>query len=190
LIWGLSAFEFRLDERSAVPAVFRTPHGDPDAGFRPGRHEAAVRVDRHSPKSAPNHLNTYHLYLRPGADRIAALGGLHAFSGWPGPILTDSGGFQVFSLAATRQVDDEGVSFRSHLDGSMHRLTPEKSIALQEQLGADIIMAFDECPRPHDRRYNEEALRRTHLWAQRSLGAAKRDDQALFAIVQGGVFRD
>jgi queuine tRNA-ribosyltransferase len=193
----VSLFEFRLDERSgrARAGVFRTPHGKIlTPAFAPVGTQATVKslTPRHLSEIGAQLIlaNTYHLYLRPGADRIAALGGLHAFSGWPGPILTDSGGFQVFSLAATRQVDDEGVSFRSHLDGSMHRLTPEKSIALQEQLGADIIMAFDECPRPHDRRYNEEALRRTHLWAQRSLGAAKRDDQALFAIVQGGVFRD
>ena len=193
----MSLFEFRLDGRSgrARAGVFRTPHGKIlTPAFAPVGTQATVKglTPRHLSEIGAQLIlaNTYHLYLRPGADRIAALGGLHAFSGWPGPILTDSGGFQVFSLAATRQVDDEGVSFRSHLDGSMHRLTPEKSIALQEQLGADIIMAFDECPRPHDRRYNEEALRRTHLWAQRSLGAAKRDDQALFAIVQGGVFRD
>ena len=193
----MSLFEFRLDGRSgrARAGVFRTPHGKIlTPAFAPVGTQATVKglTPRHLSEIGAQLIlaNTYHLYLRPGADRIAALGGLHDFSGWPGPILTDSGGFQVFSLAATRQVDDEGVSFRSHLDGSMHRLTPEKSIALQEQLGADIIMAFDECPRPHDRRYNEEALRRTHLWAQRSLGAAKRDDQALFAIVQGGVFRD
>ena len=134
--------------------------------------------------------NTYHLYLRPGDERIAALGGLHAFMAWPGPILTDSGGFQVFSLSKTRQVDADGATFRSHLDGSLHRLTPERSIAIQENLGADIIMALDECADPHDRDYNEQALERTHAWAERCLQAQTRGDQALFGIVQGGVFPD
>jgi queuine tRNA-ribosyltransferase len=109
---------------------------------------------------------------------------------WPGPILTDSGGFQVFSLAGTRKVDASGVTFRSHIDGSTHRFTPEKSIAIQENLGADIIMAFDECPEPHNREYNEQALARTHAWAARCKDARTRPDQALFGIVQGGVFDD
>ncbi len=134
--------------------------------------------------------NTYHLYLRPGPQVVAEMGGLHRFMAWPRPILTDSGGFQVFSLAALREVDDDGVTFRSHLDGSLHRLTPEKAIAIQEQLGADIIMALDECPPPYDRAYNEAALRRTHAWAERCLQAHTRKDQALFGIVQGGVFPD
>jgi queuine tRNA-ribosyltransferase len=193
----VSSFAFRIDGRSgrARAGVFHTPHGEvATPAFAPVGTQATVKA------LTPRHLteigarlilaNTYHLYLRPGADRIAALGGLHAFMAWPGPILTDSGGFQVFSLAATRQVDDDGVSFRSHLDGSPHRLTPELAVAIQEALGADIIMALDECPPPHDRRYNEEALRRTHLWAERSLAAHHRSDQALFAIVQGGVFPD
>jgi queuine tRNA-ribosyltransferase len=110
--------------------------------------------------------------------------------GWERPILTDSGGFQVFSLAKMRKVDDEGVTFKSHIDGSMHRLTPEKSIAIQENLGADIIMAFDECAPPYDREYNEQAMARTHAWAERCLKAKKRPDQALFGIVQGGAFAD
>ncbi len=134
--------------------------------------------------------NTYHLYLRPGERVIQEHGGLHQFMGWPGPILTDSGGFQVFSLAERRVVDEEGVTFRSHVDGSEHRFTPEKVIEIQEQLGADIIMAFDECPEPYDRAYNEAALARTHAWAERCLRVKKRDDQALFGIVQGGIFPD
>jgi len=107
---------------------------------------------------------------------------------WDGPLLTDSGGFQVFSLAGLRRVDDGGVTFRSHLDGSEHRLTPEKAIAIQEQLGADIVMVLDECAEPHDRVYNEAALARTHAWAGRCRAAQTRSDQALFGIVQGGIF--
>ncbi len=134
--------------------------------------------------------NTYHLYLRPGDELIAEMGGLHQFMNWPGPILTDSGGYQVFSLAATRKIDDDGVTFKSHIDGSLHRLTPEKSISIQENLGADIIMAFDDCPPPGDREYNLRALRRTHSWAERCLKAKTHPDQALFGIIQGGVFSD
>jgi queuine tRNA-ribosyltransferase len=109
---------------------------------------------------------------------------------WPGPILTDSGGYQVFSLAERRKVDAEGVTFRSHIDGSEHRFTPENVIGIQEQLGADIIMAFDECPEPYDRNYNQAAMQRTHEWAQHCLSAKTRSDQALFAIIQGGIFPD
>jgi queuine tRNA-ribosyltransferase len=109
---------------------------------------------------------------------------------WPHPILTDSGGFQVFSLAEMRKIDEDGVTFKSHIDGSMHRFTPEKSIQVQENLGADIIMAFDECAPPYDRAYNERAMQRTHAWAERCLTAHTRPDQALFGIVQGGVFAD
>lgn len=134
--------------------------------------------------------NTYHLYLRPGDELVARMGGLHAFMQWPGPILTDSGGFQVFSLAENRQIDAQGVTFKSHIDGSTHRFTPEKAIAIQENLGADVIMAFDECAEPYDREYNQRALVRTHDWAERCLRAKTRSDQALFGIVQGGVFGD
>ncbi len=134
--------------------------------------------------------NTYHLYLRPGTSLIADFGGLHAFMDWPRPILTDSGGFQVFSLARMRAVDDDGVTFRSHIDGSTHRFTPESAIRAQEELGADIIMAFDECPEPLNRQYNEAALVRTHAWALRCREAHRRPDQALFGIIQGGVFLD
>jgi queuine tRNA-ribosyltransferase len=132
--------------------------------------------------------NTYHLYLRPGADLVAEMGGLHQFMRWPHPMLTDSGGFQVFSLAEMRKVDEEGVTFKSHIDGSTHRFTPEKAVEIQEKLGADIIMAFDECAEPHDRAYLEKAMQRTHRWAERCLQAHKRPDQALFGIVQGGIF--
>jgi queuine tRNA-ribosyltransferase len=134
--------------------------------------------------------NTYHLYLRPGEDLVAEMGGLHGFMNWSGGILTDSGGFQVFSLSDSRKVDEDGVVFKSHIDGSTHRLTPEKSIAIQEKLGADIIMAFDECAPPTDRSYNELAIQRTHRWAQRCKDAKMRSDQALFGIVQGGIFLD
>ncbi|MCC6188739.1 MAG: tRNA guanosine(34) transglycosylase Tgt [Anaerolineales bacterium] len=134
--------------------------------------------------------NTYHLYLRPGDEVVRGLGGLHRFMQWDRPLLTDSGGFQVFSLADTRQIDGDGVTFKSHIDGSRHRFTPEKSIAIQENLGADIIMAFDECPPPLDRAYNQQALARTHAWAARCLAAKTRADQALFGIVQGGIFPD
>ena len=134
--------------------------------------------------------NAYHLYLRPGDKRIAQLGGLHTFMGWEGPILTDSGGYQVFSLAERRKVDPDGVTFRSHIDGAEHRFTPEKVIAIQENLGADLITCLDECAPSLDREYNIKALRRTHAWAERCLAARSRADQALFGIVQGGVFAD
>ena len=134
--------------------------------------------------------NTYHLYLRPGHELIDRFGGLHAFMGWDGPILTDSGGYQVFSLAHKRKVDDEGVTFRSHIDGSLHRFTPDKVMEIEQALGPDIAMVLDECPPPLDRRYNEEALARTHRWAERCKVVHRRPDQALFAIVQGGIFAD
>ncbi|RMF84083.1 MAG: tRNA guanosine(34) transglycosylase Tgt [Nitrospinota bacterium] len=135
--------------------------------------------------------NTYHLYLRPGPEVIQAAGGLHRFMQWHAPLLTDSGGYQVFSLSHQRKIDEEGVTFRSHLDGSLHMLSPEKVIAIQEALGADIIMPLDECtPYPSDHAYNQQALQRTHRWAERSLAAHTRNDQLLFAIVQGGTFPD
>ncbi len=132
--------------------------------------------------------NAYHLYLRPGTSVIEKMGGLHKFMGWEGAILTDSGGYQIFSLAGLRQVNDEGVSFRSHIDGSHHFITPELAIEIQQSLGADIIMVLDECP-PSDADFNRvrRAMNRTHLWAARCRQAHRRNDQALFAIVQGGV---
>jgi queuine tRNA-ribosyltransferase len=192
-----SYFKFHLEARdgSARAGVFYTPHGDLlTPVFAPVGTQASVKA------VTPRQLeelgaslvlsNTYHLYLRPGDNLVAEMGGLHQFMHWSKPLLTDSGGFQVFSLSNTRKIDDDGVTFKSHIDGSIHRFTPEKSIAIQENLGADIIMAFDECAPPHDRSYNELALRRTHAWARRSFEAKTRDDQALFGIVQGGIFSD
>jgi queuine tRNA-ribosyltransferase len=136
--------------------------------------------------------NTYHLYLRPGHERIARLGGLHKFMAWDKPILTDSGGYQVVSLGDYRSVDDDGVTFRSHLDGSVHKFTPELSIAVQEALGSDIAVVLDQPVPPHasSRREVAEAMVRTHSWAERCLAAHKRPDQALFGIVQGGLEAD
>jgi queuine tRNA-ribosyltransferase len=135
--------------------------------------------------------NTYHLYLRPGHERIARLGGLHRFMGWDRPILTDSGGFQVVSLGDLRVVDEDGVTFRSHLDGSTHRFTPEHAVAVQEALGSDVAVAFDQPVFPSStREVVADATRRTHRWAERSLGAHGRADQALFGIIQGGLEPD
>jgi queuine tRNA-ribosyltransferase len=134
--------------------------------------------------------NTYHLSQRPGPDLIERLGGLHRFMSWKGAILTDSGGFQVMSLAKNRKITDEGVTFKSHLDGSETFLTPERSIAIQGQLGVDVSMALDECPPyPCTREEAVAAMARTHLWASRNL-AARREGQAVFGIVQGGVHED
>ncbi len=131
--------------------------------------------------------NAYHLYLRPGIDVIHESGGLHRFMAWDGSLLTDSGGFQVFSLAALRSIDNDGVRFRSHIDGSEHRLTPERSIEIQETLGADIIMVLDDVPAGgSDSARVRQSLDRTHRWAERCLRAKQRRDQSLFAIVQGG----
>ncbi len=132
--------------------------------------------------------NTYHLYLRPGITVIEEMGGLHKFMNWDRAILTDSGGYQVFSLAPLRQVSDNGVLFRSHIDGSQHLITPELAIQFQEALGADIIMTLDECP-AHDGSFEKirRAMDRTHRWAERCQKAQRRNDQALYAIVQGGI---
>ncbi|MBC7236613.1 MAG: tRNA guanosine(34) transglycosylase Tgt [Chloroflexi bacterium] len=175
--------------------VLHTPHGDvPTPVFCLVGTQATVKT------LAPRDLlaldsrlilaNTYHLHLRPGAELIARMGGLHAFMAWDRAILTDSGGFQVFSLQDLRDLDDEGVTFRSHIDGSEHRFTPERVIEIQELLGADIAMVLDECAEPMNYAYNVEALRRTHLWAERCRKAHSRADQALFGIVQGGIFPD
>ncbi len=132
--------------------------------------------------------NAYHLYLRPGHKVVADMGGLHRFTGWPGAILTDSGGFQIFSLAKLCKITDEGVSFQSHLDGSMHFITPETAIEIQEALGADIMMALDEClALPAERELMLGAVRRTTIWAKRCQAARQRTDQTLFGIVQGGL---
>jgi len=135
--------------------------------------------------------NTYHLYLRPGHDLVRQLGGLHRFMQWDGPILTDSGGFQVFSLGALRRIEEEGVRFQSHLDGSAHLLTPENSIAIQEALDADIMMVFDECiPYPAERDYVAASTQRSMRWAARSKEARRVASAALFGIVQGGMEQD
>ena len=135
--------------------------------------------------------NTYHLYLRPGADLVEEAGGLHGFSGWDGAMLTDSGGYQVFSLADTRRISEEGVEFASVYDGSLHTFTPELTTRVQEQLGADVAMVLDECP-PADagHEYHAESLRRTARWAGRCKESHTKENQALFGIVQGGLYRD
>jgi queuine tRNA-ribosyltransferase len=136
--------------------------------------------------------NTYHLYMRPGDDLIAEAGGLHTFMNWPGPILTDSGGFQVFSLGPMRKITEEGVTFQSHIDGSRHFISPEKSIQIQNNLGSDIIMVFDECiPYPSEPDYVIKSVDRTTRWAERCQQAHRRpDEQHLFAIIQGGIYPD
>src|SRR3990172_5014063 len=190
-------FKFTIIAKSnrARSGIFTTPHGDIQTPvFAPVGTQATVKT------LTPEHLkginaslvlsNTYHLYLRPGDELVRDMGGLHKFMQWHNPMLTDSGGFQVFSLSNTRKIDDDGVTFKSHIDGSTHRFTPEKSIAIQENLGADIIMAFDECSDPNDFAYTRIAMDRTHRWAERSVKAKTRADQALFGIVQGGVNAD
>jgi len=194
---GESPFKFKLvkQQGSARAGVFSTPHGDIQTPvFAPVGTQATVKA------LTPAQLqdtgttlvlaNTYHLYLRPGADLVAKHGGLHNFMQWSGPMLTDSGGFQVFSLSDTNKIDDDGVTFKSHIDGSFHRFTPESSITIQEKLGADIIMAFDECAPPDDLEYNRKSMARTHAWVERCMKVKKREDQALFGIVQGGIFPD
>lgn len=188
-------FSLQGSDAGARAGSFQTPHGlIKTPVFMPVGTQATVK------SLTPDHLkelnvqiilsNTYHLYLRPGADVVQEMGGLHAFMNWDQPILTDSGGFQVFSLGELRKVTDDGVVFRSHIDGSQHMFTPESAIAIQEQLGADIIMAFDECAEPHDKEYSTAAMQRTHRWSLRCQQAKKRTDQALFGIVQGGIFDD
>jgi queuine tRNA-ribosyltransferase len=135
--------------------------------------------------------NTYHLYLRPGHHLIAELGGLHRFMNWQGPILTDSGGFQIYSLGALRTIAEEGVTFQSHIDGSRHFLSPESTVEIQEVLGSDIMMCLDECiPYPAERKQAEAALERTARWAARSIAARKDRSRALFGIIQGGAYLD
>jgi queuine tRNA-ribosyltransferase len=194
------------------PVRFRTLALDPGCGARCGVLETA-----HGPVATPAFMpvgtqatvkgltpeqvretgtamllaNTYHLALRPGEDEVAALGGLHSFMGWSGPILTDSGGFQVFSLADRSRVTDQGVTFRSHLDGSLFELTPERAMVIQEKLGADIAMCLDQCPRlPASKEEIAAAVERTVAWASRCKASHTRADQALFGIVQGGPHAD
>jgi queuine tRNA-ribosyltransferase len=191
-------FSFRVEARDGRARAGRltTPHGEVETPiFMPVGTAGVVKAmtvrDLHDAGARIILANTYHLMLRPGDDLVAELGGLHAFGGWDGPILTDSGGYQVFSLSNLRTIDDDGVRFRSHLDGSPHVLTPERSIQIQMNLGADFIMAFDECPPyPAERADVERAVERTTRWAERSRAAHHRKDQWLLGIVQGGVFPD
>jgi len=181
---------------TARAGVLTTPHGPIETPvFMPVGTQASVKSvspdELHGLNAKIILGNTYHLYLRPGSELIAQFGGLHRFMGWDGALLTDSGGFQVFSLAHNRKIDDEGVTFKSHIDGSTHRFTPEMVMKVEEDLGADIAMVLDECtPYPSSHEYNKRALARTHAWAERCRQAHTREDQALFGIVQGSTYTD
>ena len=176
--------------------ILHTPHGDVEVPmFMPVGTLATVKT------LSPEELtemgsgvilsNTYHLHIRPGEDIVAKAGGLHKFMNWDGPILTDSGGFQVFSLAENRKITEEGVTFKNHLNGDKLFMSPEIAIDIEEKLGADIIMSFDECiPWPADYEYAKKSTERTLRWAERGKKAHKREDQALFGIVQGGDYED
>ncbi len=185
-------FELLAVDGPARHGRLHTPHGAVDTPvFMPVGTQATVKglTPRQLTEAGVQMIlgNTYHLALRPGDEIVAELGGLHRFMGWGGPILTDSGGFQVYSLAAMRMVTDDGVTFRSHVDGAMVELTPERAVAIQEHLGSDVAMCLDECPPAgagHDAL--DTAVRRTIRWAGRCRAAHRRADQALFAIVQGG----
>jgi len=190
------SFEVQARDGRARAGLLRTPHGDVETPiFMPvgtsGAVKAVLHRDLRDVGARIILANTYHLMLRPGDELIAALGGLHGFTGWERPFLTDSGGYQVFSLAGLRKLDEEGVRFRSHLDGTAYLLSPERSLAIQQNLGADVVMAFDECP-PGDapREAVAEATARTTRWARRSREAHRRPDQWLFGIIQGGAHLD
>jgi len=188
--------------RRARVGVFTTPHGDvATPAFMPvgtrGTIKGILPRDIAEVGSTMILANTLHLHLRPGEETVARLGGLHRFMGWDGPILTDSGGYQVFSMADISTLDDDGVTFRSIVDGDRIRLTPERAVAIQRTLGPDVFMAFDHCPAdPLDRRGVTEATDRTHRWLERcnrafeSDGGVEGTGQALFGIVQGGAFED
>ncbi len=187
-----------IDKNSgARRGVVHTPHGDIQTPiFMPVGTLATVKAM--SPEELKNDVkaqiilsNTYHLYLRPGHDIVKEAGGLHKFMNWDRPILTDSGGFQVFSLSGLRKITEEGVIFNSHLDGSKHIFTPEKVMEIEEALGADIIMAFDECcPYPSDYKYTKNSMERTTRWAARCKEAHTTESQGLFGIIQGGFYKD
>lgn len=218
-------FNFKIigkDKKTRARAgIFKTPHGEiKTPAFLPVATNAALKgLNLKNSGLLPIRIfiaNTYHLWQRPGDKLIKKIGGLHKFMNWQGPISTDSGGFQVFSLGSGREegvgkigsitcpkingkikkdnlvkINDDGVRFRSFFDGSWRELTPRKSIAIQENLGADIIFAFDECTSPtHNYEYTKKSLARTHKWAKLCLKAKKRKDQALFGIVQGGIYED
>jgi queuine tRNA-ribosyltransferase len=188
--------EVKVRDGEARAGVLRTPHGTVETPtFMPVGTKGTVKGltpgDLRSAGAGVVLGNTYHLYLRPGPDVVREAGGLHGFSGWDGPMLTDSGGYQVFSLSHRRKLSEEGVRFSSVYDGSSHQFTPELTTRVQEELGADVAMVLDECPPANaPRRYHEESLRRTARWAERCLEAHTREDQALFGIVQGGLFPD
>ena len=183
-------------ETGARYGILHTPHGDCEVPmFMPVGTLATVKTlspEELKEMGAGTILgNTYHLSIRPGADIVAKAGGLHKFMNWDGPILTDSGGFQVFSLAENRKITEEGVEFRNHLNGDKLFFSPEVSIEIQEKLGSDIAMSFDECiPWPADYNYVKKSTERTLRWAKRGLLAHKKEDQALFGIVQGGDYED
>ena len=189
-----SAITFTVHHTSgqARAATLTTGHGDvPTPAFMPVATQGSIKgVTPEEVRALGSNIilaNAYHLYLRPSSDTIERLGGLHAFMGWDGPILTDSGGFQVFSLGGLRQVTDEGVEFRSHIDGSLHVVSPEDAMRYQEAMGVDIAMVLDQCPSYGD---DDEKVRlamdRTHQWSERCRAAHTKPDQALFGIVQGG----
>ncbi|WP_281678327.1 tRNA guanosine(34) transglycosylase Tgt [Eggerthia catenaformis] len=183
-------------ETGARYGILHTPHGDVETPmFMPVGTQATVKgiwpEMLHQMKSQVVLANTYHLWLRPGDDVVKMAGGLHQFMNYHGPLLTDSGGFQVFSLGKMRKIEEEGVYFRSYIDGSKLFLSPEKSIEIQENLGADIIMSFDECaPYPCSYDYMKKSVERTLRWAKRGRDAHRKENQALFGIVQGGEYAD
>lgn len=195
-----SAISFRIvhedAKTSARIGMLSLPHGEVlTPVFMPVATQASVKAmsaeELEELGVAIILANAYHLYLRPGVEVIRGFGGIHKFMGWHRPILTDSGGYQVFSLAQLREVDDEGVTFRSHIDGSEHRLTPEAITEIQEAIGADIIMCFDDVvpyPCPYERA--KEAMLRSAAWAERCKRARRRDDQALFGILHGSTYHD
>ena len=196
----MKKFKFELTHKSsdskARCGIIKTPHGDVETPiFMPVGTLATVKfLSVEEIKSIGSGIilsNTYHLWLRPGSDIVEKAGGVHKFMNYDGPMLTDSGGFQVFSLADNRQIKEEGVTFRSHLNGDKLFLSPEKAIQIQNQIGADIIMSLDECiPFPSNYEYVKNSVERTLRWAKRGQEAHARDDQALFGIVQGGDYED
>ena len=192
------SFELQHVEKhtGARAGVFHTPHGDIlTPVYMPVGTQATVKgVLPRDLKEAGSQIilsNTYHLYMRPGDDLIKKAGGLHKFMNWDRPILTDSGGFQVFSLTKLNKIKDEGVYFNSHIDGSRHLFTPEKAIEIEENLGADIIMAFDQCSEyGYTHEQAKQAMERTSRWLERCAAAKTRQDQTLFPIVQGNFYKD
>ena len=190
------SFAIEARDGDARAGYLRTPHGEvPTPAFMPVATQGSVKsLDPRDLEAVGARIvlgNAYHLYLRPGAEAIQRLGGIHSFMGWPRPVLTDSGGFQGFSLEHLRKVTEDGITFKSHIDGSIHELTPESAVWNQERIGADIIMPLDVCPPATARREEvASAVDTTGRWAVRCLAAASRPDQMLFGIVQGGMFPD